>query len=178
MAMMSRNKGIRAEQDIVLLLQPIIDSAYNKMRLAGYDVGKTPTLQRNTLQSDDGGCDVAGLPWCAIEVKHHAHLKTNEWWKQTLEQAERCQAIPILIYKMTGAKWHARVMCNLNISEVELFPCYADIGWTYFIEFFWRRCMYEAHLEAQRRNMTLCPQCHELQIRTPSGLVCKNGHGY
>lgn len=151
MGKLSRNKGNEAERQVIKLLQPLVDDAYRVMRESGYKVGTVPQLQRNTLQSDKGGFDIAGLPWTAIEVKDHKVLAVPEWWRQCTAQAEKAQAEPILIYRRTGGAWHFRVNCKLNISDEHSFACYADIGWVEFAHWFGRRCAYEAHLDIQRR---------------------------
>ena len=33
-------------------------------------------------------------------------------------------------------------------------------------------------IEEKELEVSLCPECNEPQVRSPSGLSCKNGHGY
>lgn len=153
MGKLSRTKGNAAERTVINTLQPVLEQAYREMVLAGYAVGDPPVLQRNTLQADDGGADIAGLRWAAFEVKHHTVLALPEWWRQCVQQATRLNAEPVLIYKRTGGVWHARVMCQLNVGDGIAYDCYADIGWREFLEWFLRRSQYEAYLDMRRRTI-------------------------
>lgn len=78
---MSRNKGQRGEREVIQLLQPIVDKLYLEAHMDG------PKLRRNLMQSQDGGFDVAGLEWLALEVKFQEIENTTGWWKQTCKQA-------------------------------------------------------------------------------------------
>lgn len=111
--LMSRNKGKRGEQEICRLLQPVVNEVYEIFEL------DPPKLKRNTLQSDDGGCDIAGVPWAAIEIKYHAQLNLSAWWQQTVEQAERGQE-PVLLYRRNNARWRARMYGMLGRPGIGL----------------------------------------------------------
>jgi len=102
---MSRNKGIRGEREIITLLQPIVRQVHEA---AGALV---PVLQRNTLQSDKGGHDIAGLHWMAPEVKHCQTLNLKDWWRQTLRQCGHTQT-PVLFYRRNNEEW--RVMMEVT----------------------------------------------------------------
>lgn len=104
---MSQNKGKRAEREVVKLLQPIVDRVY-----ADFELGDSPILQRNTLQSDRGGYDIVGLDWIAIEVKHHATLSLNPWWEQTVAQAKPGQC-PTLFFRTNNVKWKVMLTTGL-----------------------------------------------------------------
>lgn len=99
---MSRDKGKRGEREIVDMLQPIVDEVYAAFEL------DPPKLKRNTLQSDGGGSDIAGLPWLAIEVKYQEQMNITTWWKQTLEQAGSDRA-PVLVYRRNNVRWAVRM---------------------------------------------------------------------
>lgn len=150
----SRNKGANAERDVIKLLQPVLDQGYTQMRNAGYAVGAAPRLQRNTLQSDKGGCDIAGLPWAAIEVKHHAVLLLTGWWAQCVAQAKAVGSEPVLIYRRTGASWHVRMRATLPAVGHFQVPCVADLTMPEFLVYFYRRSCYEAHLVLERSKVT------------------------
>ncbi len=111
----SRDKGMRAERAIIGLLQPCVDRAY-----VGSRVAPAPTLERNLEQSRAGGCDIIGLPWIAIEVKHQETLKINTWWLQTVSQARKNNAIPCLIYKQNRVPY--KVMIELEIIKNVIVP--------------------------------------------------------
>ena len=130
---MSRNKGKRAERQVIELLQPIIDYAYHEFEL------DPPTLQRNTLQSDTGGCDLAGLEWLALEVKHQETSQLNQWWEQTYRQSRGRNGkhkVPVLFYKSNNVAFRVR-MESLLLAEDRTHPCIVDIstedfGWWFY----------------------------------------------
>lgn len=95
---MSRDKGKRGEREIIDLLQTVVAQVYP---LHHKD---PPKLKRNTLQSDGGGSDVAGLEWLALEVKYQESNFQPAWWRQCLEQAAQ-DRVPVLIYRRNGYKW-------------------------------------------------------------------------
>lgn len=102
--LMSRRKGRRGEREIIDLLQPVVNEVYDACEIAEENV---PKLKRNSLQSDEGGSDVAGLPWLSIEVKYHAKIppgKLKQFWLQTLEQAGM-QKVPVLFYRRNATGW-------------------------------------------------------------------------
>lgn len=116
----SRDKGMRAERAIIALLQPCVDRAY-----VGSRVVAAPTLERNLEQSRAGGCDIIGLPWIAIEVKHQETLQLASWWLQTLSQARKNNAIPCLIYRQNRVSWKAVV--ELEIAKNVVVPVTLDL---------------------------------------------------
>lgn len=93
----SRNKGKRGEREVIDMLQPIVNDVYDAHGL------ERVVLKRNTLQSDSGGEDVAGLHWLALEVKRHETLHVDKWWEQTLKQAGR-DKVPVLLYRQNGKR--------------------------------------------------------------------------
>ena len=111
----SRNKGANAEREIVRLLQPIVDKIY-----VAYDMQEIPLLERNTLQCNKGGSDIAGLEWMALEIKRHESLSLELWWEQCLSQSKRGQT-PILLYRQNGRKWrcqtHGALLFGNDISS-------------------------------------------------------------
>lgn len=121
MAKFSRDKGKRAEREVINSLQPIVNRAFEYVRRFKPEIA-TPRLQRNTLACDGGGEDVAGLPWLALEVKHHAALALPEWWRQCEAQARPAGREPILFYKRTGAPWKIRMYACRVFSPAERMP--------------------------------------------------------
>lgn len=106
--LMSRNKGKRGEREIVDLLQPVVNEVYELYELPPVK------LKRNTLQSDSGGSDIAGLPWLAIEVKYHSKtINLSPWWAQTVAQAEQGQE-PVLFYRRNHIAWRVKMFGMLG----------------------------------------------------------------
>jgi len=131
---MSRNKGQRAEREVVKLLQPVVIAAWNEL---GRD-GAAPSLERNLMQAHKGGHDLLGLDWVALEVKHQEQFTIAPWWRQTKKQAEKARRLlnievePVLFYRKNNVPWRVimrgyldvqgggRVRCPVNI-ETEAF---------------------------------------------------------
>ncbi len=127
---MSRNKGQRAEREVAKLLQPVVIATWNEL---GKD-GTAPTLERNLMQAHNGGHDLFGLDWLAIEVKHQEQFALTAWWQQTKEQADKAsqrssnRVEPVLFYRKNNVPWRVvmfgyldahgagRVRCPVNIS--------------------------------------------------------------
>lgn len=104
---MSRNKGQRAERQFISMLQAVVDWHYRGAELPA------PELKRNLMQTQNGGYDVVGLEWAAIEVKHQETLSINSWWEQTIRQCGDNQ-IPILAYKQNRRSWRVMTIGALD----------------------------------------------------------------
>lgn len=77
----------------------------------------TDGLERNLTQTRNGGHDILGLDGWAIEVKRYAEFLPADMincWAQTVEQARKEQARPVLCYRGDRREWRA-VIC---IGEV------------------------------------------------------------
>lgn len=122
---LSRNKGKRAEREIVTLLQGVVNQVYREH-------GKIPVvLQRNLMQSHKGGADITSLPWMAVEVKHHARQQPDAWWRQTLEQAEG--RWPVLAYRGNRTVWTFRIPSNCSSTGMTLRgEEWAEMPWDLF----------------------------------------------
>lgn len=137
--LMSRNKGKRAEREIVNLLQPIVDSVYSEHQTKTTEV---PRLQRNTLQSDRGGFDITGIAWFAPEVKHQEQLNINVWWAQCKAQAKPGQEA-VLFYRKNGTKWRVRMVARLSLEGTRVLRCTVDISMPTFCSYFRERLWIE-----------------------------------
>ena len=100
-----RAKGQNGERDVCAFLQKGVDEVYSFNRL------EPPALHRNLQQTQNGGFDIAGLPWIAIEVKHHAKIEPGllvKWWEQTLRQAGETFE-PVLFYRSNRNPFRVRM---------------------------------------------------------------------
>lgn len=131
----SREKGKRAEREVVKLLQPVVTEVY---RDAGLEV---PMLERNLMQSHKGGHDIVGLDWMALEVKHHETLQVSQWWEQAKRQAGDTRE-PVLIYRQNRVKWRVMVFGQVNAGN-ELVVCPCEISLESFLEWFEKRLLFE-----------------------------------
>jgi hypothetical protein len=87
----ARQKGQEGEREVIKLLS----------ECCGEDI----TLKRNLMQSMEGGYDIVGLDWLALEVKRQETLDIENWWKQTLRQAGDTR-IPVLLYRQNRKQWY------------------------------------------------------------------------
>lgn len=136
--LMSRNKGKRAERDIVKLLQPILAEEYAAKGL------EVPELERNLMQSHKGGYDIVGLDWMAPEVKHHETLAINSWWDQTIRQALAKEREPVLFFRQNNAKWQVRMDVIVPVDTMRI-QMPANISIDHFLTWFRYRIRFEAH---------------------------------
>lgn len=136
---MSRDKGKRAEREVVRELQPVLD------RIAARHGIDAERLKRNTMQSDGGGFDIHGIRWMAPEVKHHETFALNSWWKQTVEQASPTQE-PVLFYRKNNVKFRVRMFVDARFGPCEAPRIVVDIDMPTFLEIFEQRA--EAELLA------------------------------
>lgn len=131
----SRNKGQRAEREIIRLLQPPVDIAYST---AGH---VPPQLARNLMQSRFGGFDVVGLNWLALEIKFQESLHLAAWWEQTKRQANLGRE-PILVYRRKHSRWRVMMFGLLPFGERAV-RAPVDIAVDVFLAYFEQRLQTE-----------------------------------
>lgn len=113
MPLRSRDKGRRAELEVVKILQ----------------ANGWPGAKRNAeAQASDGGVDIVGVHAWAIECKWAEGAGRSDltrWWHQTCRQADACGRRPVLFWRDNSgkglpieAKWRAMV----RLSDLLLFP--------------------------------------------------------
>lgn len=92
----SREKGKRGEREFAKAMQE-----------AGYD------CRRNLLeQCRGGGHDILGLTGWAPEIKRHETLEVSKWWSQTLDQAKKAGAKPVLAYRQNRKPWRIVILLS------------------------------------------------------------------
>jgi hypothetical protein len=128
MGSFAKQKGKRGEREVVKLLQPIVDRVFGERGL------EVPVLYRNQNQSFQGGYDIDGIDWLALEVKRQETLNINTWWKQTVRQASTKQ-VPVLIYKQNRMKWRIVMFGFLDAGSVGV-KCRVDISLEDFLIYF------------------------------------------
>lgn len=133
--MYSRSKGQRGEREIMALLNKQLDILYSKH---GIFEDSRFFLQRNTLQSDKGGSDVAGLEQFAIEIKYQEIMRIDTWWEQCLRQVKKNQE-PILIYRANNRPWRVRMQIRLPISQTKRIRTVAEIDISSFLLYFYHK---------------------------------------
>ena len=145
MAINARSKGQRGEREIIDLLQPHVNevSIYNQM--------DPPLLQRNTLQSDQGGFDIVGLPMLAIEVKRVESDTPGalaSWWAQAVKQSTPT-AEPILIYRMNARPWLVRMYVRLKLPNGAFYKVPGVVSMDAFI-FYMKSVLHNHQMEQKK----------------------------
>jgi len=133
----AQNKGARAERQAIELLTPVVIEVYESFGL------EQPRLQRNTMQADGGGSDIAGLEWMALEIKHQETLHINQWWEQCVGQAKlrivngkEVRQEPVLMYKQNNVKWRVMMYGLLRTGGEQNIRCPVDITLESFLLYF------------------------------------------
>ncbi len=132
---MSRNKGQRGEREVISILQPIVEKVYKSMGL------EPVKLERNLVQTRNGGFDIVGLDWIALEIKFQEVYNLKSWWKQTLEQANGEQ-IGVLIYRKSRVPWRVRVEGFLALGDKRV-KMPVDISLNSFLVYFENKLILE-----------------------------------
>lgn len=135
----AQSKGARGERGVIELLQPIVDKVYTE---CGWNISDIPKLQRNTLQSDGGGCDLAGLHWLALEIKSQESLNLNSWVRQTLAQAKAGQT-PVLFYKQSRVPWKVQCYGLLATNGPTNIRVWCEVSVDSFLVFFEHKLRHE-----------------------------------
>ena len=100
----ARNKGAQGEREFLKLITNLLAER-----------GVTVELRRNYDQTAIGGADCLRLPGVAIEVKRQETLELAAWWRQAIDQAERCEeAIPVLAYRRNKEPWNVLIPSHLK----------------------------------------------------------------
>lgn len=98
----SKVKGASGEREAAAVLAGWIEPVY---RHAGVEV---PDIKRNLMQTREGGYDLVGIDWLALEVKRQENMALPSWWRQTVKNASMGQ-IPFLMWRQNRRPWFFRV---------------------------------------------------------------------
>src|SRR5262245_62810646 len=98
MGAMQKNKGAGAEREFAAILQKEVDDFLPN--------GHGVLFKRNLEQTREGGFDILGLPWLALEIKRQETLSIGAWWQQCLTQADG--RVPVLAYRQNNKPWRVR----------------------------------------------------------------------
>lgn len=135
----AKNKGAAGEREVAELLQPTVTKAYTET--LGITEAEVPRLRRNVLQVQEGGYDLVGLDWLALEVKRVEALgkggilkgHVRQWWLQCLTAAQNGKLVggnegarygganglarePVLMYRPNGWTWTIRMYGYLSVG--------------------------------------------------------------
>jgi hypothetical protein len=135
----SRNKGKRGESEVLLLFVGAMRQVEYKLGITADDsTAPSKKIQRNLNQSIDGGHDIVGIPFYAVEVKRVEKPQLNAYWKQTMEQAIKAQLRPLLVWKVAKQDWKCRCILMHPSEQFIVADCNL-MDWLYqFQTEYWR----------------------------------------
>lgn len=160
MGSFAKQKGKRGEREAVKVLQPAIDEVwkwlygkadYNPEMDAAQTIGMSmmkwdmrPQLFRNQNQSFEGGYDIDGLEWMALEIKRCETLNLNKWWEQTMRQ-EGAGQTGVLMYRQSRKPWRIQMMGRIvyDNQSMEYVNTRVDITLEDFLSWFKSRLLVE-----------------------------------
>lgn len=116
-----RQKGQRAEREACDFFNDIYAEVHE---LIGRPLPPKPIAQRRQNQSAVGGADIDNTCQYCVEIKNHATLAVNTWWKQTVKSARECNKIPVLMYKIPRAGWKVVICMNPSVFDINEFNYY------------------------------------------------------
>lgn len=138
--LMAKRKGANAEREVCSILQPIVTKVYASKGL------EPPVMERNLMQSRNGGFDIVGIGWLALEIKRHETLQINQWWDQTKRQAKQGQ-LPVLLYRQNRVKWRCMMFGLLAIAPDKRIKCPVDVSLEAFLIFFETKLVHQLEVE-------------------------------
>lgn len=112
MSATSRTKGQTGEREIAAIVRD----------LTGWDV-------RRRVRQHEGDSDLEGIPGWSVEVKRRRQAQRSDiahWWAQTVAQAQRAGALPVLFFRADRDQWRAvwPVAVTLAIQQAEMWTAY------------------------------------------------------
>jgi hypothetical protein len=102
-----RIKGASGEREIAKLLNEVIKKA----------CPESPLIQRNSIQTAIGGCDLINTFCFAIEIKRCQVLQIDKWWQQAVKQAKDIDKVPVLLYRQNNKKWRCVMEMQFYMSS-------------------------------------------------------------
>jgi hypothetical protein len=109
-AKMARNKGANGEREAILWLGGLAAPVCAHLALP------PPVFERNLKQTREGGYDIEGLDWLALEIKRVETEYQPKWWEQTRINKRSTDQIACLLYRKNRQPWRARVELTVNIG--------------------------------------------------------------
>lgn len=138
----SRSKGQRGEREVAAMLNGIAAAVAARLSCPA------PVMSRNLVQTQNGGHDLVGIDWIAVEVKFYKETQQlDQWWAQAVRQGERVNAEPVLIWKNNGRKWRVRMYGRLTIEPGRRLKTPVDISYEAFALWFEKRLEVELRKE-------------------------------
>ena len=145
-------KGKSGEREALAQIVSAMQSI--EQRLGMFDANsQSHKAQRNLQQSIAGGCDLAGLPGIAVEVKRCETLQVAAWWRQAVSQASRLDGnpLPVLLYRQSRQPWRVYTFVNLQCPPYGAMWAEGEISFEAFLQFY--SSVYENWLLTARSNL-------------------------
>lgn len=171
MGSFAKQKGKRGEREAVKVLQPAIDEVWKwlygveecwdskfedregKGGMSDQQWDMRPQLFRNQNQSFEGGYDIDGLAWMALEIKRCETLNLNKWWEQTMRQ-EGAGQTGVLMYRQSRKPWRIQMMGRIvyDNQSMEYVNTRVDITLEDFLSWFKSRLLVEINRGVVRQK--------------------------
>lgn len=142
-----KTKGASAEREVINIFIGALQLIEESLRSEGHIVQSySEEIQRNSLQYAKGGEDIHGLPYISVEVKRHETLSINTWWNQCAEQAQRSNAIPVLIYRQSRKEWKVVSWVKLSDGGSPELACWVRAEYSFKNFMVWYKQLYTKFL--------------------------------
>lgn len=146
MGKFSRDKGQRGEREVAGMLNEVVQEVWQRN---GWKMEERPVFGRNLLQTQNGGHDLDGVDWMAVEVKRHETEQVATWWKQAVAQAQGHEATlrkrglrltvqPVLVWRKNNCKWQVKMVGQIPLSDGKKVSTYIVVTITAFLAWFRR----------------------------------------
>lgn len=73
-----------------------------------FPAGRPSLAVKRNMEQNAGAHDIVGIPFIALEVKRHEREDVATWWRQTVKNAEKAAAEPVLVWRATRRPWSCR----------------------------------------------------------------------
>jgi hypothetical protein len=107
-------------------------SQAGELEIAGLIRGLTGWGVRRRVRQHESDSDLEGVPGWSVEVKRHRSATRGDiagWWAQTVAQAERAGAVPVLFFRLDRDSWRAVWPVTVSITE-QFAPMWTAYEWT------------------------------------------------
>ena len=123
-----RTKGQNGEREAARLLQEFAGP------VAAHCGVPVPKFERNILQSRQGGYDLVGVDWLALEVKRQELEYNPAWWDQVRRAAGPGQE-PVLMWRQNRRPWRFKLTLWSQVGRKKV-PIEAVLDETNFKSWF------------------------------------------
>lgn len=140
-----QQKGKAGEREAINIIKERMRMVEARLSGAGLHVkAASDDVQRNSLQSRQGGYDAHGIPIIALEIKRDEGMSLDAMWAQAQRQAKN-RELPVLMWRRNKGKWAIRTIAALtSVTGSPLMWVVADLALSDFLDYYEK--LYETHL--------------------------------